>query len=163
MAHPPGTSRSASCSSVSSVWPATRTSTYGRAAAHAGGLGGEAVLARVRVHPHHPVGEPLQPRHLLGELGRVAALPPVAGDHDDRTAGRAALAPAVEEGLELLAEPGAAAPVGYGCTRGRSAASGVADRAARGRPGSAGCPSVKTSVDRRRRQAAWANRSSPSA
>ena len=93
----------------------------------------------------------------------VAALPAVGGDHDDRAAGHPALAPAVEERLQQLAEPGAAAPVGHGRRRPRPApVDGSRLRSSRVTRVSR-VPIVNTSVPGRRRAAACANRSSASA
>ena len=133
--------------SVARECPATKSSTYGSAATHPALHRLVAGLAAVRVHPDHAVREPAQPRHLLAEQRRVAALPAVAEDHDDRAAGHPALAPAVEEGL--------AAPRPAGCrrtSRGRvrpaaaSARSGSRRRSARVTRVSR-VPSVNTSVD----------------
>ena len=55
-----------------------------------------------RVHPHDPVRDPVQPRHLLGEHLGIAAVPAVGEDHDDRAAGHAPHAPLV---VELRAAP----------------------------------------------------------
>src|SRR4051812_33594885 len=57
-------------------------------------------LCLVRVRPHHLVREPAQPRHLLAEQRRVAALPAVGGDDDDRAARHPALPEPVEELLQ---------------------------------------------------------------
>ena len=50
-------------------------------------------LPAVRVGPHHAVRQPVQPRHLLAEQRRVAALPAVGRDDDDRAAGQSRAAP----------------------------------------------------------------------
>src|SRR4051794_2921821 len=63
-------------------------------------------FALVRVDPHDLVGEPVQAPHLLTEVHAVAAFPAVAEDDDHGSTGDAALAPAVKERLESLAEPG---------------------------------------------------------
>ena len=84
---------------------------------HSGGHRCVAGLPAVRVDPDHAVRQPVQPLHLATEQVGVAPLPAVRRDDDDGTAGDAALAPPVEEGLEQLAEPGAAAPVGHRCRR----------------------------------------------
>ena len=68
-------------------------------------------LAAVRVDPDDAVREPVQPGHLVGEQARRPSFPAVAEDDDDGAPGHAALAPAVEERLARLAEPGAARPV----------------------------------------------------
>ena len=49
--------------------------------------------------------------HLLVEHVRVAAVPPVGQDHDDRAARHAALTPLVVEVLEPVSQSGAAAVV----------------------------------------------------
>jgi hypothetical protein len=60
---------------------------------HAGGERRVAGCGLARVGPDDPVAQAVQPRHLLAEQRRVAALPPV-GQHDhDGAAGGAALAP----------------------------------------------------------------------
>ena len=103
---------------------------------------GERLVARpslVRVDPHHRVRQPPQPRHLLGEHVGAAALPAVAAHDDDGAAGGAALPPAVEEGLEHLAEPGAARPVRDRASRRRPARARGRAAAAPGSPASAGC------------------------
>src|SRR6476469_8620303 len=79
---------------------------------HTSGDRGEAVLASVWVDPDDAVREAGESLHLLAEQLRVAALPAVAGDDDDRAPGRPTLAPEVEEGAQRLAKAGAAAPVG---------------------------------------------------
>src|SRR6476469_4675405 len=71
------------------------------------------VAAGVRVHPQHPVRQPAQPRDLLAEQGRVTTFPAVREQHDGRPAREPALAPAVEEHLDRLAEAGAAGEVGH--------------------------------------------------
>src|SRR5262249_50937791 len=71
-------------------------------------------LALMRVHPDHRVREPGETRYLRAEQCRVAALPAVRAEHDDRATCDTALPPLVQERLERVAEPGAAAPVGYG-------------------------------------------------
>ena len=50
-----------------------------------------------RVDPDHPVGDAVEPHHLLGEHGRVAAVPAVGQDDDDRAPRHATLAPVVVE------------------------------------------------------------------
>ena len=62
-----------------------------------------------RVHPHHPVGDPVEAGHLLGQHLGVAPVPAVGEDHDDGAAGHAPHAPLVVEPAQALAEPGAAA------------------------------------------------------
>ncbi len=64
-----------------------------------------------RIHPDDPVGDAVEPNHLLGEHGRVAAVPSVGEDDDDRAPRHAALTPGVVELAEPLAETGTTAPV----------------------------------------------------
>ena len=97
----------------------------------------------MRVHPDHPVRDPLQPGHLLGEQGRVAALPAVAEHHHHGAAGHPALAPAVQEDPERLAQPGAAGPVGHGLAGGDQRPLGVALPQ---RPGQVGEPGADREV-----------------
>src|SRR5882672_258653 len=63
------------------------------------------------VYPHRPVGDPLQPLHLLGQQGRVAPVPAVGEDHDHRAAGHTPYAPLVVELSHPLPQAGAARPV----------------------------------------------------
>ena len=116
-----GTTTSDSSANVASEWPATKSSHVRQRGDHALLHRLVAGLAAVRVDPDDPVRDPVQPGHLLAEQRRVAALPAVAEHHHDRAAGQAALAPAVEEEPQRLAEPGAAGPVGHRLARRRPA------------------------------------------
>ena len=142
------------------MWPLAKRSTYGSAALHAAG---ERLVGRValeRVQPDDAVGEPREPRHLLGEEFRVADLQAVRADDDDGAAGEAAVAVAVEERLQRLADPRAAVPVEH---LGRGAAQrlvrvGAGERARQ--RGSAACRSRTPPSAGRREAAAWAKTSS---
>ena len=129
----------ASSAYVASEWPATKSWQWGKRGEHPLLDRLVAGLAAVRVHPHHAVREPAQPAHLLAEQRRVAALPAVAEDHDDRAAGHPALAPPVEEEPQRLPQPGAAGPVRHRLPGARPARARGPAAAARGSSGSAGC------------------------
>ena len=60
----------ASCSREASEWPSTNSSTCGQGRRHPPGERGVAGRGLERVHPHHPVGHPVQPGHLLGRARR---------------------------------------------------------------------------------------------
>src|SRR5450759_5541332 len=75
-------------------------------------------LTPVRVHPHDGMGEALKPGDLLAEQPRVATLPPVRGDDDDRATRHTALSPSDGERPDRLSQPGAAGPVRDALTRG---------------------------------------------
>src|SRR5829696_14851 len=71
----------------------------------------------MRVEPEDAVGEPRQPPQLLTEQRGVAALPAVRTHHHDRPPRHAPLAPAVQEDLDGLTQPGAARPVRHRARR----------------------------------------------
>src|SRR5439155_15252760 len=78
---------------------------------HAAGEGLVAGVGEEGVEPEDAVGASAQGAHLLGEEGRVAALPAVADDEDDRLAPQDAVGVLAVEGVEGAADVGAAAPV----------------------------------------------------
>ncbi len=78
----------------------------------------EAGRADAWVDPHDAIGQPAQTPHLAPDQRRVAPLPSVGQDHNHRAARHPALAVAVVERLQRVADPRAARPVGRG---GRSA------------------------------------------
>ena len=65
-----------------------------------------------RVQPDETVAAVLQARDLAGQQGRIAPIPAVADEQDDRAAGQHAAAPAKVEFLERLADARPAGPVG---------------------------------------------------
>ena len=135
-------SSSPSASRLARLCPLANSSTYGSAARmpRVERLVGGVALERVQ--PDDAVREPREPRRLLGEQRRVAELETVRGDHDDRPAGQAAVAVLVEERLQRLADPGAAARGrGRPRRRGASASSGRAACRARASAGSGACRS----------------------
>ena len=99
-------------SSASRLCALTTASQYGHAAAMpptSGRYRGDWVRG---IRPHDPVRDPGQPRHLRAEQLRIAGLPAVGDDQDDRAPGHAAAAVAVVELLDRGADPGSAGPVG---------------------------------------------------
>ena len=143
---------SATSSSASRLWPLTSASQCGRAATRPPARAANATRADARVDPHDPVGQPAQPLHLASDQRRVAPLPAVGQDHDDRAARHAAPAVAVIERLERVADPGAARPVGRGRRGALDRALGIA-RAERARQaGQAGGEHERLGVRRRRRR-----------
>ena len=81
-------------------------------------------LAAMRIEPDHPVRQAGQTLQLRAEQRGVPALPPVTAHHHDGTPRHPALAPAVQEHLQHLTEPGTTRPVRYDVARRRSANSG---------------------------------------
>ena len=69
-----------------------------------------------RIHPDHPVRAPVQSRHGGGERFRLVAVPPIGGDHDDRSAHDTAV-PRPQQRVEIRRDAGAAEAVDDG--RGR--------------------------------------------
>ena len=91
--------------------PAHERVTRGQRGRHAAGLRREARGDAARVDPHDPVGEAREALHLAPDERRVAALPAVGDDHDDRAARHPAAAEVVVEALQRRADLGAPGPV----------------------------------------------------
>jgi hypothetical protein len=72
----------------------------------------EALRRDARVDPHDPVGEAREALHLAPDERRVAALPAVGQDHDDRAARQPAPPVAIVELLQRVAAKGFAPKAG---------------------------------------------------
>ena len=128
---------STTSASASKECPETSASQYGSAATIPPACTENARARNPRVDPDDAVGEPREPLHLPADLLGVAPLPAVGEDHDDGAAGHPAPAVAVVEGLQRVADPGAARPVRR---RGRGPLDGALGAAGAQRPGEAGEP-----------------------
>src|SRR5690606_29322818 len=90
--------------------PGHQSVEVGQGGPHAAGERLVIFVPFMRVYPDYPVCLPGEPGHLRAQQLRVPPLPAVGGDDRDR----AARAVAAQELLQLLPQPGAAAPVGDG-------------------------------------------------
>jgi predicted Rdx family selenoprotein len=64
-----------------------------------------------RVEPDHPVGEPAEPGHLLGDDRRIPDLEPVGADHHHGASRHPPVTVLAQEALERFSDPGPAVPV----------------------------------------------------
>ncbi len=64
-----------------------------------------------RVHPDDVMRQPRKPLHRLREMLRSIAFPPIAHDHQHRTASHAASAELVDEGSDRMADTGTTGPI----------------------------------------------------
>lgn len=75
---------------------------------------------------------------MITEQGGITTFPAVAGDDDHRTAPRTSTSPSTDEGLDYLAQPGAARPIGHDAPRRSYRHFGLANPQGWGDPGQSG-------------------------